>query len=82
VDEQATVEAACLAAALRMRQLGLPAEQPGPFPSTSGAADLDGEAACLMRVAEACARSPIVRQVRDSVQAAVSVRAYQEQALA
>ena len=81
MDEQATVEAAWLAAAPRMRQLGLPAEQPGPFPSTPGATDLDREVARLVRVAEACARSPIVRQVRDSVQAA-SVRAYQEQALA
>ncbi len=66
-QEQPTVEAACLGAALEARRLGWCPTSPDVMPDASGARDLGGEVAQLLRLAEAYRRSPIVRAIRTSV---------------
>ncbi|MDQ6670671.1 MAG: hypothetical protein M3069_07945 [Chloroflexota bacterium] len=66
-QEQPTVEAACLAAALEARKLGWYPTSPDVMPGAPGARDLGGEVAQLLRLAEAYRRSPIVKAVRTAV---------------
>ncbi len=66
-EEQPTVEAACLAAALEARRLGWRPTTPDVMPGTLSATDLGGEVANLLRLAEAYRRSPIVMAIRTSV---------------
>jgi hypothetical protein len=66
-DEQVTIEAACLAAALEARRVGNYPGIPDGMPATLGAKDLDGEVAHLVRLAEAYRRSSIVKAIRHSV---------------
>jgi Family of unknown function (DUF6545) len=65
-EEQATLEAACLAAALRARELKLMPEAAGHMPPLPNAADLEAEVSLLIDVAAAYQRSPIVRATREA----------------
>jgi hypothetical protein len=66
-QEQPTVEAACLAAALEARKLGWYPTTPDVMPGAPGARDLGGEVAQLLRLADVYRRSQIVRTIRASV---------------
>jgi hypothetical protein len=68
-DTQATIEAASLAAALRQHSRGEVVEATDSFPETPGGTDLDQEVACLVRVAQAYAGSPIGRIAHGSLHA-------------
>lgn len=74
-DTEVAVEAACLAAAVRLKRehRRLPTEESAMPPSTQvtqGGADLASEVALLERVAERFERSPIVRTVLARLDAA------------
>jgi hypothetical protein len=61
-EMQATIEAACLAAAIRRKARGKMPVGAAPAPAPPGGSDMSSEVAVLERVARCYSKSPIVRE--------------------